>query len=380
MFTAFILIFSGKHKLSFILPVLIIGVIPQIKIYSGILFYTGLSVIACLEFIKRRDLYFLKILFLSGIVSALVYLPINYGAGGLVFAPLRIYKNFIDSAWIFNNWHWNVNYIIYAEHGNYIHIAYFYLVSITLFVVTGLGARMFMLLSLKKILKKNFYTSQNIFWSVLIIFSFLIPSFFVQSVSSFSIIQFFWVGYIILLIPTAYALGSLLEKRGKIISIVLVAFLVLLFAPDLAKTLETYSKNPAVIESDLVKQASIIGKLQENDGIIAVNRVKIKGKYSDIHGSPLISAISGHSIYYEHELTEFQGLGEIISERRKNIDRIAENIEKCDNPKKSEDDIISIMRNTNNEYLLILTKNECTLSFQKLQVISEEGKYILFKI
>ena len=380
MFTGFILLFSKGKKWSFLLPVLVIGVIPQIKIYSGIIFYLGLTAVSLWEFYKNRETRYLKILIFSGVLSAGVYLPINFGAGGLLFAPFLIYKNFIDSAWIFNNWHWNVNFPIYVQSGNYLHIAFFYTVAITIFIITSLGIRLIIFLDFRKMVSKKFYTKENIFWLTSIAGSFLIPSFFIQSVSGFSIIQFFWVGYIILLIPTAATLGKKMENANKIILIAVFLIMTVLFLPDTVRTIKTYTSDNGLVNEDIVRQTKFISTIPQNEGIIIADRVRVKGKYQDVFSVPIISALSGHSVYYEHELTAFQGIDKITDARKDNVDKIDENMINCSNPITAEQNIINVMEQTNNKYLLILKKNKCTQKFNKLKIVNEEETSVLYKI
>ena len=380
IFVGFILLFSKGKKWSSLLPILVIGVISQIKIYSGIIYFSGLLPLALWELYKNRNTDYLKILIGSGIISALVYLPINYGSGELVWAPLVMYKNFIDSAWIFNFWHSNTNYPIYVQSKNYAHIAFFYIVAISIFLITSLGIRIIIFLDFKKVFKKKFYTGENIFWFTGILFSFLIPSLFIQSVSVFQTIQFFWVGYILLLIPSAIVLGKRLERRNKVILTASFLFLVLLFLPDTVRTLWTYYDRPGIISPDIVRQAAIINKIPQKEGIIVLNRIKLNNKYQDTSNVPIVSALSGHSVYYEHELTSFQGLDKIVDKRKMTIDKIAENMVNCNNPITAEENIINVMRNSNNMYLLILDKNQCTEKFNKLKIVNEEKNSILYKI
>lgn len=380
MLIGFILLFSKGKKWSILLPVLVIGVIPQIKIYAGVIFYLGLTAVAISELFRKKDTYYLKVLIFSGLVSAFVYLPVNLGAGGLIFTPLLIYKNFIDSAWIFNNWHWNVNFPIYVQSKNYIHIAYFYAVAIAIFLITSLGVRILILLNINKIFNRKFYNSENIFWSICILGSFLIPSFFIQSVSGFSVIQFFWVGYIILLIPTAFTLGERLKNANKIFLIGAVILLIVLFLPDTVRIVRTYSFDYVSISADIVKQTKFISRIPLNEGVIVANRSKAENKYLDVFSIPVISALSGRSIYYEHELTAFQGIDKITDLRKENVDKIGENMINCSNPITAEQNIINIMRKSNNKYLLILKKNKCTQGFSKLQIINEEELSVLYKI
>jgi hypothetical protein len=383
---AFVMLFSKKTKWSILPLVLIIGLIPQIKIYSGLIFYVGLGMLAIFELAKHRSINYFIVLALSGIISAIVYLPINSGAGGLIFAPLLIFTNFIDSVWIFNNWHWNVNFPIYFQAHNYLHIAYFYFCAMVMFFITSLGVRLLVVGDFRKLLHKDFYTSQNIFWGSMLVASFLIPSFFIQTVSSFSIIQFFWIGYVIILLPTAVAIGNLLKKTGRpVIALAILVFIVLVL-PDNFKLLNTYSTEPSIIDKGFVNQMEIIKRLPQQTGLIVVNRVKVKNKdtglfeYTDVFNSPIISALSGHSIYYEHELTQFQSLGNLVSTRISNIEKIQDNLTSCQNPKVSENNVINIMKQTDNQYLLILNKTVCSAQFTKLRLIHEEKYSIMYSI
>lgn len=376
----FILLFSKGKKWAILLPILVIGVIPQIKIYAGVIFYLGFLAIAIFELFRKKDIYYSKILVFSGLLSAFVYLPINLGAGGLIFTPLLIYKNFIDSAWIFNNWHWNVNFPIFVQSKNYLHIAYFYAVAIAIFLISSLGVRVLILINVRKIFNKKFYSPGNIFWSACILASFLIPSFFIQSVSGFSIIQFFWVGYIVLLIPTAFVLGEKLEKANKIVLVGAFALLTILFLPDTLRIIKTYSFDYILVNRDITKQTNIISKIPKSDGVLIANRIKVKGKYQEVFSIPMISALSGRPVFYEHELTAFQGIDKITDLRKEIVDKIGENMINCNDPAAAEQNIINIMKKTNNKYLLILKKNECTQKFSELQIVNEEEKSVLYKI
>lgn len=380
VFIGFILVFNKRTKLSLAVIALVLGVIAQISIYSSVLFYTGLAAIAVYDLFKKKETYFFKSLIFSGIISALVYLPLNFGAGELVFAPLDIYKHFINSAWIFINWHWNVNFITYLEHKNYLHLAYFYSVAISIFLITSLGVRILIVLDINKLLNKKFYNSKNIFWASSILFSFIIPSFFIQSVSVYSIIHFFWIGYILLSIPTALVLGAKLERSGKYYIFLSFLILSILFLPDLIKIVKGYSAEPSIFGSELVKQSKIMSQVPQNEGIIVLNRTKSIDKYVDLYNIPLFSALSSHSIYFENEVAEFKGTGDIINQRKNNIDKIVENVINCKDSSTAQNVIVNVMKNTKNKYLLILNKNNCTQKFNKLKIINEGDKTILYRI
>ncbi len=379
VFTAYILLFSRAGKWSFIMPALVIGLLPEVKIYTSIIFYFGFGAVVLWEAYKYKNYEFLKTFVLSGLISAVVYLPVNYGAGSLVFAPLLIYKNFIDSAWIFNNWHWNVNFPIYEEAHNYLHIAFFYFAAIFIFLFTSLGIRVVIFSDFKKVFKKNFYTSQNWFWASSILVAFIIPSFFVQSSSTFQNIQFLWIGYIILLVPTAFVLGNWALKSKKVYFLLLLT-LIILFTPSLFNEIFSYSENPVIVGRGITEKTDLISKLPISAGVIVINRVLIKGKYEDAYKSPLIAGLSGHPIYYEEEVAQFQGLGKIVGERKLIIDKIEENMLNCTNSKEAEKNIINLMIESRNQYIFLLKKSRCFTNFKIIKLVNGSGDSALYKI
>ena len=140
---------------------------------------------------------------------------------------------------------------------------------------------------LQKVIHEGFLYFAAYFLDRNVSVSFLIPSFFVQNVSAFSIIQFFWIGYVIMIIPTAFLIGEKLIKVSIKKVVIICVVLILLFAPEVTGLLFNYSINPSGISSGLVKQISIMKTIPLNEGIMITDRIKGKNGYVDMFDSPI---------------------------------------------------------------------------------------------
>lgn len=382
LFSFFTLLFSSKTIFQFIFIGVLIGVMPNVKIYTAIILFGALFFVSLAAIVKKRDFKFLITLIIGGLIGALIYLPINYGAGQLIFAPFLLYKHFMESSSMFANFQWGLKYQIYEAHNNYIRIASLYGMAMLLFFIPSLGLRLVTLVDIPKLFNKKFYTLENIFWITAITITFIIPTFFIQSVAVFVIVQFLWFGYVLLLLPTAVSLGKLLRNASFFARILLSCVLVLLSIPDTFNIIKIYTKNPYVVNADMVKITKHIeNNVPLNSGLIVLNRQQNPTGFSDMYTIPLFSGLTNHPIYYEPEVLEFRGLEAIIQKRRETIDTVQEiTYTTCDTSSMGKQQVIDILKETKNQYILTLQKNDCLDRMQIFKKISEEGQVTLYKL
>jgi hypothetical protein len=174
-------------------------------------------------------------------------------------------------------------------------------------------------------------------------------------------------------------MGEKMEGLDKRVFVIIIVLLVINFSPEAFRLIRIYSNNPTIIDESLVKQAHIIKAIPPQDGILITDLIKVKGKYMDVYDSPIFSAISEHDVYYEH-VNEFSGIDKIIDTRKRNVEKVVENMVNCKNSISAEQNIINIMRTSNNQYLLILKKNKCTQKFKKLKIVNQAGASVLYKL
>ncbi|HSX40491.1 MAG TPA: hypothetical protein VLF68_02660, partial [Candidatus Saccharimonadales bacterium] len=336
LFCIILLLFCVKNKKQIIPVSILLGVLPELKIYTAVIAFGALFVLAGLRILQKKDFSYAKVLVLSGVIAAAVYLPINYGAGSLLFAPFLIYRHFMESSIGFAKFQWALKYINYTDHHNYPRIAYLYGIAIFLFFIPTLGLRLFSLAFIPKLFKKNFYTPFTVFWLSLLGISLIIPTFFIQTQGPFVVVQFFWIMYVLLLLPTAIVLGNICGN-SKIITTFVIAALVFFSLPTNYKLFLKFNTNPTVIDKNFVMLAAAAETLvHPQEHILVLNRLKEESIFQriyDAYQGPLVSALTKRSVYIEPE-GEIRSQTDIVSTRIQTVEQIAAISRSCGNAKK----------------------------------------------
>jgi hypothetical protein len=368
----FIFLFSKSRSL--ILPVILLGILPEVKVYAAVLDYIALFVVAIIAFIRRKDTFYLKVIALAGVVSALVYAPFNLGAGGLAFAPLTLYRHTIES---FSS-RWGLEMQVYTSTGNVVKIAIFYLIAVLVYFLPTLGIRLFSLISIVKVSRKVMDNDRYLFLGALVISSFILTTFFVQTVDPLNIVQFLWVSYIVLLIPTALSLNSITHRffKDKLYAkFILFAFLLLISLPHMADIWNSYTKSVYYIESDRINMSSYINThIPQDKGITVLN----VDNGRDLYSLPEIAALSQHPTFYEATITNFVASQAISNKRKQEVDNINSVLKSCTGP---VGDILSkSMGQNHNDYILALTDYPCLNNLNGFSLVTRNGNTSLFKL
>lgn len=378
LFSFYIFVFSTQVKTirEIIIAALLLGLMPQVKIYTAFVAFFAFSVVSFVAIIKHKNFNYLKTFVFGSIIASVVYLPINFGAGSLIFFPLLLYKHFMESSKMFLSYEWALKFNHYEEHGNYLRITQLYIYAIALYFLPSLGVRIISIFGITKMMKSNYYTLQNVFLTTVVIISFIIPTLFIQSTAVFVVVQFFWIAYMILLIPTASVLGNIFKSSSVFVSILVILVLSVINFSENYAFLQIYSVNPQTVDSSFLSLSNEIKKIPQDKGILVLNRNGLEDAYK----SPLLSALSQHSVYYEHEIAEFKGLEEIKQDRFATIDMVDNILLTCENADKVNDEMLQFMKDTRNTYLVLLKENGCIKQLENFQKISEHGPYSLYKI
>jgi len=380
LFAFYILVFSAKTKYSFILSAIVISVLPMIKIYTGFLAFLSLGIIFLINLIRKKDFQYLPVIIIGGTIMAITYLPINFGSGRLIFAPNLLYRHYLESIAAIYQLDWYQRLQVFEAHDNYIKIIFYkFVLILPLFYLPSLGLRLINFIHLKKLLDKNLYTEKNMFWGFLILLSFLIPSFFIQSTAVFVVLQFLWIGYFILLIPTAYSLVGILGKINNIKLAVILLGIVLLSLPDNLRLLGLYSNNPYKIDLDLVEISKELSRIPKDQSVLLLNVEKNGDFYQAPYLAPIISGLSEHSVYFEPELMEFGGIDEEIKKRKKNVGDINDLLVRCQDGGDLESDLIKRLEQINTYYILDLKKTPCFDKLENIELIYQRSNYSLYK-
>ncbi len=374
LFVFYILLFQEKKSKNILLPALILGLLPQIKIYVALLTFISLGVISLLSLAKKKDTHYLRVLILASIIAAIVFLPFNLGSGGLVLAPLLLYRHFMESL----SYDWGLRLQIFESHSNYPQIGLLYIKAALIFFLPTLGIRLFSLLELRNMFNRAFYTNNNIFWLVFGIAGVFLASLFIQSVDVFNIVQFLWPIYILLLVPTAVAierLTALLFKENKWAKAVVFLGVILIALPSNIKLIDNYLNNPYSINKEKIEAAAFIKKnIPQNEGIMVINREDKQ----ELYDLPEIAALSEHPIFYESTITSFKESEDVKNQRRDLISRVQFQIKNCVGD--VDNDLLREMKKSSNHYILVTKEYPCLDSLPSLQKSAEFGESSIYKL
>ncbi len=377
LFLFSMLLFSTKNIVQVLLASILLSVLPMLKIYTGIVVFGGLGIIALTALVKERTAIYAKILIVSAVIALITYVPTNLGSGHLIFAPFLLYTHFLQSYSDINHYYLRDELVILSQHNNYIKIAYRYLFALFLFFIPTLGIRSVGLFSIKKILKKDFYSNRNLFFLSTCIIGIFIPSFFIQSIAVFVILQFFWITYFVLLIPAAFSYQALSLKINKSIFTIFSVLLIGIGLPDMITLINGYSSDPHSVDVNLLDQATFIKYNTSNKGIIVLD---IEQKDYGMTQVPIVSALSSKSVYMEPELMEFSGIDKETEKRKSVINEIRTTLAFCEDKNSTDRKIVSVMSVTNSEYILTMNTHDCLNNLNHLKEIHQSGDYILYKL
>lgn len=320
---------------------LIFGVLAQIKVYNGIIVVGTISVYALYLLIKYKKKYVISLatlLFVTALITAVTFLPNNFRQGGLVFAPFLFYRQFMETH-IFSFLNWETKWRISFEAGDMIKVYLLYIQAAIIYWIYNLGLQMVILAKIKKLFSRGFWEKD---YNFILFMSILIPivlvSFIVQTVQVYDTVQFLWITFPLLSIPTAIAIESIFRKHKNIFKFIIVA--ILLFSlPKTIATLWDYmpSQSTAVNKNSLrffnnvkliVPEGEFIIYLPKELSIKAGTELTSEVRFYRL-GAPLVSALSGRALYLGNGNLPGK-LDKINSERFDSLVELKSQILSCD--------------------------------------------------
>ena len=355
---------------------IILGVITQIKVYTGIIGIATLVLFTMYRLVTKRMLgnYILS-LFIAGLLTLITFGLNNFGNGSLVFAPLLFYEQYMEQSF-FDSTHWGVKKILFKENNNVIRLLILYAEGIAIFWLFNLGAKLVLFLRLSAIFKKSFWTNDSYVAFLFAIGSgIILPSFFIQSRSVFDIVQFLWVTVTLLAIPAGIIWADIFKKSVlfKTVSLcTILTFSVVGSAYNIYPYLASH--NPLRIkQADVNIYNRIAEHIPLNSSVIFLPERQIinsKTEYSWPH-LPLLAAMIGRPMYLEGHITPYVS-PDTIKERENNIISLHNTLTRCD-----EKEVIKQLKQIGSFYILSTKPNVC-LNSNKIKGVKLSFKTINF--
>lgn len=268
-----LILFRAKNIFSFVIYAIVVGTLFEVKAYAAILVFLGLGVLFLFNLFKK-DFYYLKLGFLSVVLSLLILIT-NYQSamqsGSLfsvfIFSPLWFVHTMLEAN---DRVPWQrivlMRTVGEQEH-NYLKIVIAESIGFFLFIVGNLGMRVFgfiAFIKMNKILNKDIL----IFGLTILTFSFLIPLFFIQKGTPWNTIQFMYYGLYIMCIPAGLFFGWLIGRLPKILAILIGLIIIVLIPVNSVTTAEGYfySYPHTFISNNEIAALNFLKK--QNDGVV----------------------------------------------------------------------------------------------------------------
>jgi hypothetical protein len=232
----------------------IFGILIQIKVYAGLLAMAGLLVMGLYNLITRKGTQVIKVFAGSLIISILLFSSLNKSLGDtLVFQPFWFLETMMGTP---DRLGWPKFYSAmynYKVGGVFLKGLVAYAGAFGIFVLGNFGTRLLFLLpfrfSLKRIKDIN---SITLFSLVVISSGVLIPTFFIQSGTSWNTIQFLYYSLVFSGVLAGTTVASLVEKGKKWQGFAMGLAIVVLTLPTTLGTLKHYLplRPPAKISNE----------------------------------------------------------------------------------------------------------------------------------
>ncbi|HVZ59056.1 MAG TPA: hypothetical protein VG935_04875 [Patescibacteria group bacterium] len=363
-----------------VLSALILGVISQMKIYAGLCAIGVLGVYALYAVMRSRwnrkiIINFTLGIIITAVITAITYLPNNYKAGGLVWAPLLFYSHYLQSEQ-FQSLQWELRRQVYAAAHNWPHLIVHYLEAISIFWLVNLGSSLVIVLGIKDLIRKKFWQQDgNIIITTAIVVPVLIGSFFIQTTSPFDTVQFFWIALALIGIPTGMVFGSLYLKSNHVFKIILLLIIIGCSVPGVLD----FEKKYLFPEQRRIIPGKYLSVMRSVESIVPMGKfiIYLPIDFPRQQGvlpsdTLIIPARTGRSVYLGDGGVPTK-LDTSYATRQQNQDELKSAILDCNVAK-----IEQVLAKINSPYLLTTNRFACLQHLASKSVISPDGRLAFY--
>lgn len=286
-----------------LLTVLLFSSLFGFKVYFGI--FVGIGLFCYLFFIllkklfnKRKKSDVLNELFLFGLfllLSGVIFLPHNYGAGGFIYVYLEWPRSLLGAGSI--DWQgWWLRRQVYEAHHNIRNLVILDTLAVVIALISIYGTRVLGFFTTKGLLK--FLGLEKILFLIpaLIVFH-ILGLFTIQASGGVNVFNFFSVSSIILSLFSAYLLSKMNSKIGLFFVIL---FLLLTFPRTFYEIYngvdKIYSNDFRVVDNDEINALSYIKKVSTNNVLVQAS----PNNSMDL-STPYVSFFTGRRSYLSGE-------------------------------------------------------------------------------
>lgn len=290
------------------------------KVYVGIFALTGLAALS-LYFLLKKDFKMLIPAILAGLLSAVVYLPVNSNAGGLYFTGLWMFENFIVQPKLGLE-RMELARTIFYEHQNWIRVAIQEAIYIVLFIFSIFGSKLLGIFQTRKSLSK-FPLELNIFLISGILVSAVGGLFFQQKsgqANTFNfLVSIFIIGSLYSALSSTYWISKVKSRFSFFIILIIIIFTMpRVFYETFANINSISRREGYIIEKKELEIFEFLKNKTDKDSLILVDH---RSFGSDAQ-APYISFMTNRPSFLSGMEDELSAHNIDYSFRQKNVDYI----------------------------------------------------------
>jgi hypothetical protein len=270
--TSLTIFFKNKSKISALIFTLILGSIIGFKVYIGLIGLIGLFFIGIYYLLIRKYKLTIPLIF-TAVLSLILYLPVNKGAGGLVFTGLWRFEDFIaQPLWGLDDY--ELARRIHVENKNYLKVILYSITYIFIYIFFSVGFLLLGFFNTRKTLS-SFPKELNIFLISGLLITTILGLLFIQTSGGANSSQFLISIYITGSIYTALALNRLNSKTNKIILMFIIIFFLLstmrVFGQSYLLLDRIYSNNGFIINARYLDAINYTSKNISKDKLFLID-------------------------------------------------------------------------------------------------------------
>lgn len=341
------------------------------KVYTGFFVLTGLFGLL-IFFILKKNFQFIFLFLVAVFLSAVIYFPVNKGAGGLYFTGLSLFQNFIVQPWMMLD-RLELARRVYLEHRSWLRVMQYEVIFAVIFIATVFGTKLLGLFQTRKSLSR-LPIEFHIFLISGMVVSAILGLFFQQYTGGSNTFNFLVSIFIIGSIYTALACSYWISKLHRYMKIFLIIFIVIFTATRVFQTAFVNIQNIQmgkgfIIDNYELNSLRYLREKTEKDAIILVDYKAFKIDAE----SPYVSFLADRQMFLSGFRESLTTHGVDFSARKAIVDAILTS----HNSKEIRENLVK--HKIDYTYLSLLNNTLATEAAQFSKVVFQNQKIRILK-
>lgn len=302
-----------KRKEVLVITTILFGSLVGFKVYTGITFAAGFSLLAC-YLLWKKDVWPFIATFAIAFLSAIVFLPVNANSGGMMFLPFERPRDFITYKPLGVH-DLEMRWRVFLAHNNYLRLTQYGFIMAAVYIFAQFGLRIIGFIPYKKAYK-ILGVEKLLFFFGVIASALFIGIFFSQKAHVADSFNFFLPAILILSILTSLTIAVFCKGKSKIVMLVVIILVIGLTLPRFIYRMQLEYARQAnfgfvgIPNAEIASYAYLKNNTPRNSIVLVAN----KSTFDSV--SAIVSIFSERNMY-------LSGQGVLIAHEALNKSRVA---------------------------------------------------------